>query len=91
MKKRATLVEKAKNILLRDFAEDEIIICDSLSKYFSGFIVTDKFENKDNIERQKMVWNKLEHELDDDEKMKILSFITFTQYEYKQYLENKDA
>ncbi len=79
------LKNKVKNSLLAFFKENELIFEENPDGRVSGFIVSKKFTDMDELARQRKIWQLLQHNLTLSERSKIIGFITFTPKEHKAY------
>jgi len=79
------LKNKVKNSLLAFFKENELLFEENPDGRVSGFIVSKKFTNLDELARQRKIWELLQKNLTLAERSKIIGFITFTPREHKAY------
>lgn len=79
------LRKKVKNSLLEFFTENELLFEENPDGRVSGFIVSKKFTDLDELARQRKIWELLQKNLTQSERSKIIGFITFTPREHKAY------
>jgi len=79
------LKEKVKISLLEFFTERELQFEENPDGRVSGFIISKKFVEMDELARQKKIWELLRKKLKEAERTKVIGFITFTPREYKAY------
>jgi len=79
------LKEKVKGSLLEFFTERELQFEENPDGRVSGFIISPKFVEMDELARQKKIWELLRKKLKEAERTKVIGFITFTPREYKAY------
>lgn len=79
------LKEKVKNSFLEFFTERELQFEDNPDGRVSGFIISKKFVEMDELARQNKIWGLLRTNLKMTERSKVIGFITFTPREYKAY------
>lgn len=81
------LEQKVKNILLNLFSESELKLETEPDGRVSGFIISDKFIDVDELERQHMIWKLLRPNITKSERSQIIGFLTFTPLGYEVYSE----
>jgi acid stress-induced BolA-like protein IbaG/YrbA len=79
----SSIEEKVKSLLTKHFDENEIIFEDNPDGRVSGIIVSEKFEDMDDLQRQKIIWGLLRNEISKVERWQIIGFIAATPAEYK--------
>jgi hypothetical protein len=79
------LGKKVKSSLLEFFTENELLFEKNPDGRVSGFIVSNKFADMDELTRQRKIWKLLQKNLTRSERSKIIGFITFTPREHKAY------
>jgi acid stress-induced BolA-like protein IbaG/YrbA len=51
---------------------------------YSGFVISESFTGKSQIERQDMLWDTLDNMLDEEKNMKIIGLLTMTPAEVEE-------
>ncbi len=82
-----TLEQKVKRILVEYFDENEIQFDDNPDGRVSGFIISEKFLDVDDLERQIKISGILRKSLSVPEQKKVMGFFPFTPEEYQAYRE----
>jgi len=79
------LKEKIKNALKTEFTEQEIDLESKSNGKIIGFVISDKFKEMNDFDRQKWVWNILDENLELSEKASIAILLTLTDKESEAY------
>jgi hypothetical protein len=85
------LKSKVKTSLLEFFKENELLFEENPDGRVSGFIVSRKFIDMDELARQRKIWELLQKRLTPSERSKVIGFITFTPREHKAYTSYREA
>jgi stress-induced morphogen len=83
------LEKKVKDILSTLFAEHELRLETEPDGRVGGFIVSEKFVDVDDLDRQRMIWPLLREKLTQSERAQIWGLLTFTPVEYEVYSEQR--
>jgi acid stress-induced BolA-like protein IbaG/YrbA len=76
----AELAERVTEILRDSFAPAEVVT--STRNGIVVFVVSDRFEGIDDMDRQEMVWDVLENQLDQDERRSVSIVVALTSKEH---------
>jgi acid stress-induced BolA-like protein IbaG/YrbA len=79
--------QKVKTILMKAFLEEEIRFDHEPGERVAGIIVSRKFEGKDHLSRQNMIWDLLYDHLALEDRHQVLGFMAFTPEEEELYSE----
>ncbi|NUO82649.1 hypothetical protein HUU05_21465 [candidate division KSB1 bacterium] len=82
-----TLEQKVKRILAEYFDENEIQLDDNPDRRVSGFIISPKFLDVDDFERQTKISGLLRKNLSVPEQKRVIGLFPFTPEEYQAYRE----
>ncbi len=77
--------EKLLNILIQMGLENPKLEMDETpAGRFGGFIISNTFAGISHIERQNMIWDKLDEVLDEEKRLKIIGLLTMTPEEVEE-------
>ncbi len=83
----APIEQKVREIFSKHFERDEIQFETNPDDRVSGFIISEKFIDMDDFNRQSHLWNLLRKNMSKSEQAKVIGFIAFTPDEYEAYRE----
>jgi acid stress-induced BolA-like protein IbaG/YrbA len=79
------LKEELENILFQlGFENPELEIEMTKTGRVGGFVISESFSGKSQIERQNMLWNKLDRILDEEKRLRIVGLLTMTPAEAEE-------
>ncbi len=71
--------EELENMLSRIGLENPVLDIGMTSAgRFGGFVISETFSGMSHIERQNMLWNRLDKMLDEEKRLKIIGLLTMT-------------
>jgi acid stress-induced BolA-like protein IbaG/YrbA len=84
----ATIREEIEKILLEEgFSEEDINLEDVDIKKVAGFVVSERFSDMPDMDRQNFLWKIFEGKLDTEDLLKIVAIITLSPDEVEAYTD----
>jgi acid stress-induced BolA-like protein IbaG/YrbA len=83
----APIEQKVRKILSEYFEQDEIQFETNPDDRVSGFIISEKFADMDDFNRQSHIWSLLRKNMSKPEQAIVIGFIAFTPAEFEAYRE----
>jgi len=84
----ATVMERVQKVLRMEFSPQEIILQPAGGGMVGGWIISESFEELNEVERQQKVWKLFETFLNENERDHIVGFLTFTPLEKRMAFDD---